>query len=156
MKKILFSTKLLLSQIAIFIIVYGAILLIIPEIMYDLVDQTEATRIMRYTEQVAMRIEQRLNEIERFSEFLSNDEALYRKLKAVEESRNPGEEASLRLYLSNLIQKDAVSSYKVLGIYVDIEGSGYYTNTVGLSDDLKRYIDEEISPAYEAKESEAL
>lgn len=156
MKKILFSTKLLLSQIAIFIIVYGAILLIIPEIMYDLVDQTEATRIMRYTEQVAMRIEQRLNEIERFSEFLSNDESLYRKLKAVEESRDPGEEASLRLYLSNLIQKDAVSSYKVLGIYVDIEGSGYYTNTVGLSDDLKRYIDEEISPAYEAQESEAL
>lgn len=156
MKKIFFSTKLLLSQISIFIIVYCVILLIIPEIMYNLMGPTEATRTMQYTEQIAMRIEQQLNEIERFSDFLSNDDELYRQLELVKESRNTGEEAALRLYLSNLIQKDAVSSYKVLGIYVDIEGNGFYTNTVGLSDDLKDYIDEEISPAYEAQESKGL
>lgn len=156
MKKRPFFKKLLLSQIAIFIFVYCAILLIIPEIMYRLVDQNEAARIMRYTEQIAMRIEQQLNEIERFSEFLSNDDALYKGLKQAEVSRDSGAEAALRLYLSNLIRKDAVSSYKVLGIYVDIEESGYYTNTVGLSENLKHYIDEEISPAYEAQESGAL
>ena len=82
MKRMLFSTKLLLSQISIFIGVYALILLIIPHIMYGLVNDTEATRTMQYTEQVTMRIEQQLNEIERFSEFLSNDDELYRKLEA--------------------------------------------------------------------------
>ena len=155
MKKLLFSTKLLLSQIAIFLIVYCVILLIISEIMYGLVSPTEVRRTMQYTEQIAMRIEQQLNEIERFAEFISNDDQLNRKLAELQENRSPKKESALRLYLSNLIQKDSVSSYKVLGIYVDIEGSDCYTNTVGLSEDLKRYIDEKIEPAYKTQESEA-
>ncbi len=156
MKRMLFSTKLLLSQISIFIGVYALILLIIPHIMYGLVNDTEATRTMQYTEQVTMRIEQQLNEIERFSEFLSNDDELYRKLKQVQESKDENLEAELRLYLSKLIQKDAISSYRVLGIYIDIAESGCYTNTVGLPSELKQLIDEEITPTYMEQEDVGL
>lgn len=146
------STKLLVASVMALIVVYAVVLTLTPRIVYSLTSKGEAATAMSFNEQVAMRMEQRFNELERFSSVVAADEELNVLLQDAMENHSKSYMANLHLYLSNIIQQDGVSSYHVLGMYLDISGDNpFYTNTVGLSDNLKEYIQEEILPEYERR-----
>ena len=146
------TVKLLLAQVLTFIVVYGAVLSITPNLVYHLTNKGEVQTAMSFGEQVAMRIEQRFSELERFSSVVAQDDGLNEYLAAAMASGDYADQARLHLYLSNIIQSDGVSTYRVLGMYLEIDGDKpFYTNTVGLSDNLKTYVQDDILPEYESR-----
>lgn len=150
MNRLLLSTKILIAQVVTFIIVYVGVLSLTPQLVYLLTSTREAGSAMSFNQQIAMRIEQGFSELERFSSVVASDDGLNQLLGECIESPDAANQAGLRLYLSGIIQKDGVSSYRVLGMYLEIDGdNSFYTNTVGLSDSLKSYIQDKVMPSYE-------
>lgn len=143
------SQKLLLTQILAFIIVYAVVLSVVPSVVYSISSRPEVETAMHFNEQVGMRISQCFNELRRFSGVVASDEELNRLLKEYMELPNDANMANIRLFLSNTGHKDGVSSYRVLGMYLEIYGDyAFSTNTVGLSESTKSYIRREILPEY--------
>lgn len=151
------SQKLLLTQILAFIIVYAAVMSVVPSVVYSISSRPEAETAMHFNEQVGMRISQCFNELKRFSGVVASDDELNRLLKEYITSPNDANMANLRLFLSNTGHKDGVSSYRVLGIYLEIYGDyPFSTNTVGLSESTKSYIRREILPEYEKNDKKTM
>ena len=151
MKKELLAVKLLVAQLLTFMIIYVAVLTTTPNIVYHLTNKGEVQTAMSFNEQIAMRIEQRFSELERFSSVVASDDGLNELLQEAMSSNDYAYQALLHLYLSNIIQRDGVSTYHVLGMYLELDGEKTFaTNTVGLSDNLKAYIKDKVLPEYES------
>lgn len=151
------SQKLLLTQILAFIIVYAVVMSVVPSVVYSISSRPEVETAMHFNEQVGMRISQCFNELKRFSGVVASDDELNRLLKEYITSPNDANMANLRLFLSNTGHKDGVSSYRVLGIYLEIYGDcPFSTNTVGLSESTKSYIRREILPEYEKNDKKIM
>lgn len=144
------SQKLLLMQILAFILVYAVVLCVVPHVVYSVSGRMETETAMNFNEQVSMRISQCYHELMRFSGVVASDDELCELLREYVLSPDESHMANLRLYLSNMRHKDGVSSYRVLGMYLEVEGEqSFYTNTVGLSDSMRSYIRQEVLPEYE-------
>lgn len=156
-KKEFLAVKLLIAQVVIFVLVYAVVLTITPNLVYYLANKEEVRTAMSFCEQVAMRMDQRFSELERFSSVVASDDELSELLQAARSSGDYSDQALLHLYLSNIIQRDGVSTYRVLGMYLELDGEEtFYTNTVGLSDNLKAYIQDSVLPEYEENGSAAM
>ena len=145
------STKILIATMISFVLVYLAVITVTPYFVYHLVRESEAKEALAFNEQVGMRIEQRFDELTRFSSVVAMDETLNREIADCMKSPSPGAEAALRLRISGMIQKDGVSSYHVLGIYIETEnedGSIFRTETVGFPENVKRYLQNTLIPSY--------
>lgn len=132
-----------------FVVIYIIVITLVPSIVYSITAPSVSGESMSYNEQIAMRIGQRFSELQRFSGVVASDDQLNLKMKKCMESRLPGNQAGLRLYLSNLIQRDGVSTYHVMGMYLETDTpDSFSTHTVGLSENMINYIHEEILPSY--------
>lgn len=145
------STKILIVTAIAFIVVYLAVITVTPYLVYNLVSGSEAKKAMAFNEQVGMRIEQRFDELARFSSVVAMDEDLREQIESYAASPSQAAEAALRLKISGMIQKDGVSSYHVLGIYIETEnpsGTLFQTGTVGFSENVRKYLRNTLIPAY--------
>lgn len=153
MKNTSLIKKIILTELAVLILVYIIVASITPMVVYSLVSKPEARDAMSFNKQVAMSMEQRFEELRRFSTVVAGDDGLNSLLNECIQNDSSANEAKLRMYLSNIIQKDGVSTYRVLGMYLEVDqADGFSTNTVGLSDTLKSYIQEQVLPDYEESE----
>ena len=144
------SQKLVLTQFVAFIVVYMMVLSVVPSVVYAVSSKTEAATAMHFNEQVSMRVSQCFDELKRFSGVVVSDNELNELLREYIELPDESNMARLRLYLSNTRHKDGVSSYRVLGMYLDVGGEyPFSVNTVGLSDNMKQFIRREVLPEYD-------
>lgn len=156
MRKISLISKIVLTELLVLVLVYCIVASLTPYVVYSLVDKAEAQDAMSFNKQVATSMEQRFEELRRFSGVVAEDEGLNQLLKECISSNSESDEARLRLYLSNLIQKDGVSTYRVLGMYLELDDAEHFsTSTVGLSDTLKSYIQNRVIADYEKSERES-
>lgn len=156
MKNTSLIKKIVLTEVLVLILVYVIVVSMTPMVVYSLVSKPEAKDAMSFNKQVAMSMEQRFEELRRFSSVVAGDDGLSTLLGKCMEEDSAANEAKLRMYLSNIIQKDGVSTYRVLGMYLEVDNSqNFSTNTVGLSDTLKSYIQEQVIPEYEENNKEA-
>lgn len=150
MRNISLIKKIVLTELIILVVVYSIVASVTPYVVYSLVDKAEAQDAMSFNKQVATSMEQRFEELRRFSGVVAEDEGLNQLLKECTSSNSGSDEAKLRLYLSSLIQKDGVSTYRVLGMYLELDDTEQFsTNTVGLSNTLKSYIQNQVMDEYE-------
>ena len=150
MKKYTLQQKIGFALIAIYLVVFLFVLLLTPSAVYLIASGTQAREGMRFNQQIAMRMEARFSELARFSGMVTADSELNAML--AEELQNPStkNQARLRLEMSHLIQKDGISTYQVLGMYLEIDGkNGFATNTVGLDDELIHYTKTTILKQYQ-------
>lgn len=151
------SQKLVLTQTLVFLVVYVVVLSVVPNVVYSLSSRPEAATAMHFNEQVSMRVSQCFDELERFSGVVAADDELNALLKEYIAAPNDSNMANLRLFLSNTRHEDGVSSYRVLGMYLEVKGEHpFSTNTVGLSENLKAYIQQEILPEYDKNDKKSM
>ncbi|MEY8522985.1 histidine kinase [Lachnospiraceae bacterium 38-10] len=151
------SQKLVLTQFVVFIVVYMIVLSVVPSVVYAVSSKAEAATAMHFNEQVSMRVSQCFDELKRFSGVVVSDNELNELLQEYIEFPDESNMARLRLYLSNTRHKDGVSSYRVLGMYLDVDGEyPFSVNTVGLSDNMKQFIRREVLPEYEKSDRQTM
>ncbi|RKJ45389.1 HAMP domain-containing protein [bacterium 1XD8-76] len=151
------SQKLVLTQFVAFIVVYMMVLSVVPSVVYAVSSKTEAATAMHFNEQVSMRVSQCFDELKRFSGVVVSDNELNELLREYIELPDESNMARLRLYLSNTRHKDGVSSYRVLGMYLDVGGEyPFSVNTVGLSDNMKQFIRREVLPEYDKSDRQTM
>jgi len=149
------KTKLQLSQLLVFVVIFCALTIILPNIIYISARKTEREKAMSFNEQIMMQVDNCFEELKRFASVVSKDEELNRLLHEYLEEPSKKTEAKIRLYLSKLIITDNVPSYRVLGIYVDVytgyENIGF--TTVGLSSAVVSHMKQVVLPIYEKNKS---
>ena len=156
-KNLSLSQKLVLVLIAVFIVVYVGVVSVVPGVVYRVSSQKEAMTAMHFNEQVGIRVDQCFKELKRFSGVVVSEDALSDLLQQYIDVPNESNMANLRLYLSNTRHEDGVTSYRVLGMYLDIVGeTPFSVNTVGLSESMKQYIRQEVLPEYEESGRQAM
>ena len=156
MKNMSLIKKIILAELAVLILVYIIVASITPMVVYSLVSKPEAQDAMSFNKQVAMSMEQRFEELKRFSSVVAEDDGLNELLRIGISDKSSSNDAKLRMYLSNIIQKDGVSTYHVLGMYLEVDNpEKYATTTVGLSDNLKSYIQDQVMPEYIADDRDS-
>lgn len=141
--------KIGLALIAIYLIVILFVSMLTPYAIYLIAGGTQAREGMQFNQQIAMRMEARFSELTRFSGMVTADNEFHTKLVETMRDPSPQNQARLRLEMSHLIQKDGISTYQVLGMYLEIDGEqNFFTNTVGLDEDLVRYTKDVILHQY--------
>ena len=144
------KTKLQLSQIVVFVVIFIAATFLLPNIIYLSERESETKFAMNFNEQIMMRVDNSFEEIKRFASIVAEDEKLSELISAFLDKPSRQNEAKISLYLSDLRIRDKVPSYQVLGIYINIENEessiGFYT--VGLSASVIRHMEQDILPDY--------
>jgi sensor histidine kinase YesM len=144
------KTKLQLSLILVFIAIFLAATVLLPNIIYLSARESETKSAMNFNEQIMMRVDNSFEEIERFASIVAEDEKLSELILAYLDKPSRQNEAIISLYLSDLRIRDNVPSYRVLGIYVNVKNgdgsSGFHT--VGLSNSVISHMEQDILPDY--------
>ncbi|MGN6714372.1 sensor histidine kinase [Anaerocolumna jejuensis] len=148
------KTKLQLSQILVFVVIFLALTTILPTIIYLSARRSDIKSAMNLNEQIMMRVDNCFEELDRFASVVSEDEELNALLKLYVQEPSPGNLARIRLYLSELGIKDHMPSYQVLGIYINLkeDGRSYRFHTVGLSSSVISHMEKNILPDYYRQE----
>lgn len=149
------KTKLQLSQLLVFVVIFFALTVIMPNIIYISARKTEREKAMSFNEQIMMRVDNCFEELKRFASVVSEDEELNRLLHEYLEEPSKKTEAKIRLYLSRLIIRDHVPAYRVLGIYVDVytDSDSIGFTTVGLSSGVVNHMKQVVLPTYEREKA---
>lgn len=144
------KTKLQLSQILVFIVIFLTLTILLPNIIYLSAGKEETETAMSFNEQIMMRVDNCFEELDRFASVVTEDEELNILIHAYLENPTQKNVAKIRLYLSELGIRDKIPSYQVLGIYVNINDGGNRLgfNTVGLSSSVINHMEKDVLPAY--------
>lgn len=157
MNRMSLQRKIGLALVAIYLIVIIIVFALTPTAVYWIASGTQANETMQFNQQIAMRMESYFSELTRFANMVVSDNELNAMLARELREPSPRNEARLRLGMSQLIQKDGISTYQVLGMYLRIDGAGgFETNTVGLNEGLKHQIRDKILSAYVQSDEEYL
>ncbi len=148
------KTKLQLSQILVFVVIFLALTTILPTIIYLSARRSDIKSAMNLNEQIMMRVDNCFEELDRFASVVSEDEELNALLKLYVQEPSRGNLARIRLYLSELGIKDHMPSYQVLGIYINLKADGRSCrfHTVGLSSSVISHMEKNILPDYYRQE----
>ena len=150
------STKIIISQILVSIIILVVGLLSIPEIIYRNFSDSVRADVASYSLQITDNISQRLVDINRVTSVLAEDDDLKEKIGNYVLSPNESKLANISLYLSRFYLRENLPSYKVLGIYIVMDESEAEFSTVGLADDVKNYLRKQIITEVKGLESGAM
>lgn len=150
------KTKLQLSQILVFLVIFLTLTTILPNIIYLSTSKKETKMAMSFNEQIMMRVDNYFEELERFASVVTNDDELNSLFHSYINSPSNKNEAKIRLYLSELGIRDKLPSYQILGIYVDINAGGDSLgfNTVGLSSSVIKHMKKDVLPVYYKEKQE--
>ena len=139
--------KIALALVLIYTAVFLFVLLLTPDAVFLIARERQVRDTMSFNRQVAMRMESRFSEITRFSNMAASDNELKELLETASEKPDESIEARLRLCMSELITRDGISTYQVLGMYLCLE-NGLETSTVGLNPVIAGHIRQNILPLY--------
>ena len=139
--------KIALALVLIYAAVFLCVLLLTPDAVFLIARERQVRDTMSFNRQVAMRMEARFSEITRFSNMAASDNELKELLEIASEKPDESIEARLRLCMSELITRDGISTYQVLGMYLCLE-NGLETSTVGLNPVIAGHIRQNILPLY--------
>ena len=143
------QSKIGIALVSIYLVVILFVFILTPSAIYLIAGGTQAREGMQFNQQIAMRMETRFSELVRFSGMVAADSEFNERL--AETMRDPSlqNQARLRLEMSHLIQKDGISTYQVLGMYLETDGeNAFATNTVGLDEELVCYAQDVILTQY--------
>lgn len=139
--------KIALALVLIYAAVFLFVLLLTPDAVFLIARERQVQDTMSFNRQVAMRMESRFSEITRFSNMAASDNELKELLEIASEKPDESIAAQLRLCMSELITRDGISTYQVLGMYLCLE-NGLETSTVGLNPVIAGHIRQNILPLY--------
>ena len=139
--------KIALALVLIYAAVFLFVLLLTPDAVFLIARERQVRDTMSFNRQVAMRMESRFSEITRFSNMAASDNELKELLETASEKPDESIAARLRLCMSELITRDGISTYQVLGMYLCLE-NGLETSTVGLNPVIAGHIRQNILPLY--------
>ena len=139
--------KIALALVLIYAAVFLFVLLLTPDAVFLIARERQVRDTMSFNRQVAMRMESRFSEITRFSNMAASDNELKELLEIASEKPDESIAARLRLCMSELITRDGISTYQVLGMYLCLE-NGLETSTVGLNPVIAGHIRQNILPLY--------
>lgn len=114
-------TKLVISQILVFLIIFIILNLLISHIVYLAVSRTDRDNAMNLNDQIMTRMEQEFAELKRFTDVVAYDEELKELIGDYMDHPSESYGAKIRLYLSSIGIDDQIRSYSVLGICIHLE-----------------------------------
>ena len=147
------KNKLFLAQIIVVVLMFITMTLALSQIVYMTSSQNDRDNAMILNEQIMTQIDQYFEELERFTAVAADDEELKELIRDYMEMPSAQKQAEVRIYLSGLAIKNRIKSYSVRGIYIELEGYNGRTefSTVGFSDKIKKYLQEESGKELNAK-----
>lgn len=150
------SSKIAVSQILVTIGILLIGLLAIPEIIYRSFRNNVRSDVANYSVQITDNISQRLVDIRRVTSVLAGDTSLKEKINDYIENPSESKQASISLYLSGFYISESLPSYKVLGIYISMDEKDADFCTVGFSEGVRTYLDQEVLPEVKEMSNEAM
>lgn len=139
-------TKLVISQILVFLIIFVILNLLISHMVYLAVSRTDRENAMNLNEQIMTRMDQEFAELKRFTDVVAYDEELKELIGEYLEHPCESKGAKIRLYLSSVGIHDQIRSYAVLGICIYLEEGEREQNftTVGFSSGMTEQIERKV------------
>lgn len=150
------SAKIIIAQLLVTVSVLVIGLMTIPEIIYRSFSDDVRSDVASYSLQITDNISQRLRDIKRVTNVLAEDTTLRNMIKAYMENPDHARSASISLYLSGFYLRESLDSYKVLGIYISMDTEENSLSTVGLSEGVAAYLEENVIPEVRETDSGAV
>lgn len=143
------AKKLIFLQVivSIIIMVIGSVAL--QFVMVAFFSDQDRLQISNLSNQIMLNVDQKFEELKRFSNVIINDQTLYDYVGDYIEESSVSNQARISLYLSNAIQRDGLSSYQVHGILMTVGDKNQTSfTTVGLSDNTIEHLTSNVIPAF--------